>query len=300
MRIILYQKVVRLNGCYTFDKVFVKTFHKEHEIIYFYEAGDQPLLDEIGKYASQVIQNRGQKIEGDLCIYSSISHAENRITARKFAQVVHTDLHAWSVAYKPVNIDFHIAVGQSVANSLKIHNGLDAIVIPNLLAEPEIEPVLRLMTASRIAERKGFERIVEMAKRMSIAGKKFVWEIYGNGSPSYIGNFRYSITNNPSVVLMGERKGVQSFMARSDYVVQLSDNEGFCYSVYEALQVGTPVIVTRWDGVEKVVQDGVNGYILDMDLANLDIEKLYNSIPKCGRLEVENSLLSWQELFAQV
>jgi glycosyltransferase involved in cell wall biosynthesis len=32
-------------------------------------------------------------------------------------------------------------------------------------------------------------------------------------------------------------------LRRADYVVQLSDTESFCYTMVEALSVGTPVIV---------------------------------------------------------
>lgn len=295
MRIILYQKVVRLNGTFTFDKIFTRTFGKKHEILYVYEAGEKHLIDEIGKNAV-VTRNEGQSILGDICIYSSVSHGVHRIKAKKFIQIVHTDLHDWKVDYKPVGIDLHVAVGESVANSLKKNNGLDSVVIPNFLEEPKVDKVLRLITASRIAERKGFERIAEMAKRLSLAGKKFVWEIYGNGTPSFVSNFRYSISNNPSVVLMGERSEVQSFMVDCDYLVQLSDSEGFCYSIHEALQVGTPVIVTDWVGVRNVVLDGINGYILNFDLSNLDINKIYSTRPVCGKLKVENNLLAWDNI----
>ena len=95
---------------------------------------------------------------------------------------------------------------------------------------------------------------------------------------------------------MGERTEIQPYMARADYVVQLSDNEGFCYSIHEALQIGKPVIVTDWQGVRDVVKDGQNGYILSMDLIDLDIDKLYNSIPKGDKLEVNNSKPLWNNL----
>lgn len=300
MRIVVYNKIVKLNGVYTHDLNFIKTFGKDYEITYVYEAGDTPLLNKIAEHA-KLLQNKGQVIETDLCIYSSLYQGAHQIKARKFIQMLHADLKAWKVNYKPVHIDYHVAVGQGVADSFKEHNGMDSVVIPNMLAEDvKVEKVLRLVTASRIAEGKGFDRTTVLARKLQEAGRPFIWEIYGGGAPNYINNLRYNLTYIPEVVLMGERTGIQSFMACSDYVVQLSDNEGYCYSIHEALQIGKPVIATRWPGIEEVVKDGENGYILDMDLGNLDINKLYDSIPKGGRLKVSNSVLLWKDLLNNI
>lgn len=280
---------------YTWDRNFIKTFKDKHQIVYVYEGGDSRLI-EIMRKDVLVVQNTGQRMETDLCIYSSIYQGAHRIKARKYYQILHADVNHWKINYQPIDIDKHIAVGQGVADSFKEHQHLKAEIIPNLIEKIEPKKVLRLLTASRIAEGKGFERMIEMAKKLKNSGMSWTWEIYGPGARSYVDKMQYKTINIDNVQWMGSRIDIQDYMSSVDYVVQLSDNEGFCYSVAEALQIGTPVIVTRWQGVEQMVKDGENGYVLDMDLSNLDIDKLYNFIPKNVKLEVTNSLLLWDKL----
>ena len=70
-------------------------------------------------------------------------------------------------------------------------------------------------------------------------------------------------------------------MAAADYYVQLSDAEGYCYSVVEALSVGTPVIVTDCTVFHEIgVQDRVNGFILPMDLSDIPVEAIYKGLKR--------------------
>lgn len=79
------------------------------------------------------------------------------------------------------------------------------------------------------------------------------------------------------IIYMQPRYDLFDYIKRSDYGVQLSDTEGYSYFVNECLQYGTPMITTNFDSVFESVEDGVNGYILDMDLSNLDIDKIMNN-----------------------
>jgi len=283
MRVILYTKTLRkVSGLQTWEKNFCKAMHKYFDITFIYQDGDnKEFLQEIGKYV-KFIQDTGSVQEADVCIYSSLQHGIlNNIQASKYVQVLHTDLKAWNFELKrDPRVSLYVAVGEGVAQSLKLNEGLEAVVIPNMLSEPVVKPVLHLMTASRLAMGKGFDRTIKLARMFQQANKEFVWEIYGSGAPSYIENLKYALNGIPEVVLMGARTNIQSYMAVADYVVQLSDNEGFCYSMFEALQVGTPVIVTDWEGVRTTVRDGVNGYVLDMGLENVDIERMFHKVPE--------------------
>lgn len=235
------------------------------------------IIGKMKEYAT-VIENHGQIIECDVCIFSSITQAKHQINAHKYIQVVHTDLTAWDVKYTPNNIDAHVAVGKSAADTLRRDFGIEAEVIPNLLPTKH-NHALRFMTASRISQGKGFERMIELVDTFVRAGKRFIWEVYGSGAEVYMRKMKARFHHSPQVIFMGEVLFASDFMRSVDYLVQLSDSEGFCYSMYEALQVGTPVIVTRWKGVEEIIWDGENGYVLDMDLKNLDVEKIFNHIP---------------------
>lgn len=299
MQLVLYTQICRkVSGLTTFERSFYSKMSQFCSIQYFYKVAETEAL---ATFPTNTVhsQDVGQLIECDICIYSSLQHGfpAPNIKAKKYIQVVHTDLKAWERNYqKDPKVDIYVAVGKSVQKSLKEYYDIDSIVIPNMLETPNEEKVLRLMTASRIAEGKGFDRLVIMAKKLKLAKRKFIWEIFGSGAENFINDIRYKLANIPEVVFMGSVTNIQNYMKVNDYVVQLSDNEGFCYSVHEALQVKVPCITTNFDGVENVIQNGKNGYILEMDLSNLDIDLIYTKIPKSVTVLKETQPERWLEL----
>ena len=86
-------------------------------------------------------------------------------------------------------------------------------------------------------------------------------------------------------------------MTDCDYLCQLSNFEGCPYSILEALKLGIPCIVTNWGGVEELISDGKDGYILPMETEKyIDyIDKIVNDIPKVEPKELSN-IEQWVEL----
>ena len=86
--------------------------------------------------------------------------------------------------------------------------------------------------------------------------------------------------NNPNIIYMKPRLDIINYIANADYLVQLSDNEGYCYSVVESLCVGTPVIVTDMPVMKEIGVNKTNGFILDFELNNVDLNAIYKGLPK--------------------
>ena len=65
----------------------------------------------------------------------------------------------------------------------------------------------------------------------------------------------------------------------ADYVVQLSDEESFCYTIVEALELGIPVLTTPLNVLEEIgFEDGEYGYTLPY---NIDDSIDVNEIAQC-------------------
>lgn len=301
MRIILYSKHARkISGITTFERAFLQKFYKEHTLIYLYDMGDPEIINEFSKYAT-IVRNEGRIIQGDIAIYSTVFTESPSLNVRKRIQVIHTDLREFGLRIRNTNIDVYVAVSKSIQEMLKTHYNIDSIVITNLMPEYHPQNALRLMTASRIAEGKGFDRMVEFTKRLKAHGRPFVYEIYGGGAFTYVDKYKQEFSKIPEVHFMGEQYDIQSFMLINDFIVQLSNTEGFCYSIHEALAIKKPVIVTDWAGVRDSVEDRVNGFVLKHDLSNLDIDSLYNfentfvSLPEMNYYV--NNIKQWNDLF---
>ena len=147
--------------------------------------------------------------------------------------------------------------------------GDDGLVIYNPVIENENRALL-LVSATRIPapdKGKNADRMLRLAQMLNDEEIPFLWL-----------NFSDKPLSNapPGFVNVGCYQDLQPYIKRADYLVQLSDQEGFGYSVAEALVSNTAVLVTNFGTVKELgVKDGENGYIIPFDL-NFDIHKLLN------------------------
>jgi len=275
---------------------------KYYDITFLYVNGDADRLAELSKHVA-VVKFTGQTINTDVCIYATANwdvHPDKYIIAtEKHIQTAHADYkEALKLGFKYLKapkVTEHVSVSKIVAKSLKEMYGYDSTVIYNLL-DVDVKPqkVLKLITASRISEEKGFDLLVKMAKRLKKHGRPFLWFVYGE-SNTYALTIREQLKDIPDVLFMGSRLDLTDMLAECDYLAQLSRSEGFCYSINEALQVGTPVIATNFPSIHEQI-DEKSGYILNMDLSNLDIDALYDKIPKGFVFKEKSSEQDWCKL----
>lgn len=149
--------------------------------------------------------------------------------------------------------------------------------------------MIKLVTISRISKEKGFGRMLQLEAMLKAAGISFIWDCYGDTSTRHA---RQIIRQFKYVKFKGITKAPQQVMRQYDYLVQLSDTEGFPYSIYEAMQVMVPVIATDFPSVHEMITDGVNGYILKMDLSNFNTDKI-KTIPVIKSFREKSNEKDW-------
>jgi GT2 family glycosyltransferase len=296
----------RIGGIETFNANWCKRMSRYYDVTFVCDRGDQSRLLEMSEYCTVVVYT-GQDIDTDICVLSSAwgKRPVDKIHAKEYWQMVHADYEwcktklAWKYE-KLARVSKHICVGEHVKNQFKKATGLSAIVVPNLLDdEVKVERVLRLITVTRLGKEKGFARMKMLAEALRKAGKKFIWFIYGSGEAMYSKTVKEMFVGFPEVIFMGATTDSASYVADCDYLVALSDTEGFSYSTYEALQVGTPVICTNYPSAYEQVEDGKSGYILDMKLSNLDVEKICTEIPNKFKFVERTSDKDWIKLLGE-
>lgn len=118
--------------------------------------------------------------------------------------------------------------------------------------------MLKLCTISRISKEKGFGR---MGKMQELIQEPFIWDIYGAGEM----NLLKPLTK---CTYKGITENSIETVKNYDFLVQLSDTEGLCIAVLEALSVNVPVIVTEFPSAFEMVEHKKNGYIFDFELNN--------------------------------
>lgn len=133
--------------------------------------------------------------------------------------------------------------------------------------------------------------MLKLAKMLKEKNIKFRWTIFTD-----LNLYNQKPFDLEEIVYMKPRHDFWDYVVEADYGVQLSDTEGYSYFINECLQYGTPVICTDFPSAYESVEDGVNGYILDMNLSNLDIDKIINKIPRNFEYKEKTTVEDWQKI----
>lgn len=247
-------------------------------------------------------------LDFDICIIASNSKLPEGIKAKKYLQWIHTDYNRCNdgkgleLERNPQVTDY-IGVSEHVSKVARKKFGVKVHTIHNIIdgdytKELEEGPV-KFVTVARIGPGKGFERMSIFAKKLTQEGIDFSWDIYGDGDKKYENKAKAWFRPYHKVSFKGVSLNVKREVANSDYLVQLSDYEGYPYTVLESLVLGTPVLITDYPGSEEIIQDGVNGYILPMDAEKITakkIKEIVSNIPEFIHKQT-GTIKKWEKLF---
>jgi len=112
--------------------------------------------------------------------------------------------------------------------------------------------------------------LIDVFKAVHLKEKRAKLMIVGDGSMRTLVEKRieeYGLKD--SVIITGFRKDAKRFYGVFDVFVSTSIREGFSVSVLEAMASSLPVVVSDSGGVREMVEDGVNGFIIE----DFDVEK---------------------------
>ncbi|HLA73877.1 MAG TPA: glycosyltransferase family 4 protein [Steroidobacteraceae bacterium] len=146
----------------------------------------------------------------------------------------------------------------------------DSLVIPNAL-----RPLVRVdapretlvLAIGRLDPQKGFDILLRAFALLAGRFREWNVAILGEG-PEREGllALRASLGLESRVVLVGEVRDVESWLARAGLVVQPSRYEGFPNAVLEAMGFGAAVVSTDClAGPSDLIRDGVNGRLVRVD-----------------------------------
>ena len=149
--------------------------------------------------------------------------------------------------------------------------------------------MLRLVTISRISKEKGFERMLKFEQMLKEAKIDFIWDLYGDGTTRYA---KAVLPKMKYINFKGVTDKPKEIVKQYDYLVQLSDTEGFPYSIYEAMQQKVAVIATDFPSIHEMITEGKNGFIINKNLLNFDIQKITN-VPVIKSFKEKSTEKDW-------
>lgn len=278
----LYQNVFyfryinKIGGIETWFYQLAKKY-KNKDIVIYYNAGDKTQIDRLKKYVRVLRYNQDEKIKCKKMFFCFNLDIINNVEAEEYNVILHGDYKTMidqgqlDIKYLPINdkINNYYGVSKTVCDGFKKLTGIKAKVLYNPIEIEKPKRVLDLISATRLTSEKGKDRIIKLSKMLEEENIPYTWTIFTDDT---------NAIENENIIYKKPRLDIINYMANSDYLVQLSDNEGYCYSIVESLCVGTPVIVTNIPVVKEIgVKDHENGFILDFDLENVPIKEIYES-----------------------
>lgn len=307
-KILFYYKLFFSGGTEHSILKLIKKLYQNFDIIVAYdeEQSTDDVLKEIVKYAKVIDLNKIDSITVDTCVICY--HPRQEAFAQFGKKVKATHYYSWGhiLLFETYpNLTFHedlmekiekyICVSESVKRDIVLRypqledkcevvdNYLDVKEIiekSNLPVQLKIDKKrLNLVTVARISKDKGFGRMKWLCEALDKNNVEYDWYVLGTSfKKEILEEIQGWFKDNQHVHFLGYKDNVFPYIKNMDYLVLLTDREACCLVISEALILGVPCIVSNFYGVEKQINDKVNGIILDMNNENGSYEKRVNDI----------------------
>ena len=282
-----FAEINKIGGVETFYYYLAKKY-KDRDIVIVYKVGDEKQIARLRQYV-RVIQFNGQRFSCEKAFFNYTIDIIDYIDAEEYIYVAHGDYKAIGIMpnYNP-KLTGYVGVSKQVCTTFKEITGRDIELSYNPICVERPQKMLRLISATRLTVEKGKKRIEALANLLDKKGILYTWEIFTDDA---------NLIRNDSIVYRKPRLDIIRFIASADYLVQLSDHEGYCYSVVEALSVGTPVIVTDCPVFRELgIESGKNGFILPHDMSDVPIDAILKGLPK---FEYKTKADNWSKILAK-
>lgn len=293
----IYQSYIcKLGGVETFLYNFCYNLREYYDITVVYGKGDPAQISKLASIVEVINYDAQNRFDFDIVIRNSVwGIIPNKMFSKDniYIEMRHADykyLLDKGELYKQYSkwdkINKVVACGDFVSLQSNRALGDRPEVIRNiLLPKKEISKILHLITFSRLDDNKGWGRMQKLCNMLREHNILFKWDIYTNDRKPH--RFEEITFHNP---IMDNTRF--DYIADADYTVLLSDAEGLPYTVQESLQYDTPCIVTDVGGCTELIKNGLNGYIVPLDM-NFDATKLL-SIPKISNYD-NGALDKWKD-----
>lgn len=265
-----------VGGVETYCYEMAVKFGKDYDITVLYQNGDPQQMMKIAKVCRTIQVTNADKVECDVFIFGWGWEFMENVTAKRYIQTFHADYINRHLNPCPSpKVTDRFGVSENTTRGIREHYdwAKDIVTMYNPYTPKKPRKVLHLVSATRLSEEKGYERIGKLCEALDKEGVPFIWNIFTD---------QPRVSPHPKVAIMpADVEGVLDYIADATYLVQLSSTEGYSYTIVEALSVGTPCIVTDFAVArEQGIENGKTGWILPMDMSEIPVKDIVKGIPK--------------------
>lgn len=155
----------------------------------------------------------------------------------------------------------------------------------------------RFCTFSRVVEQKGIGDAAMAVEQLCSEGKQCFMDIYGPIDKEYKQDFERIIELSPHVDYKGCVAPEESVGAVSGYDALLFPTkwkpEGIPGTIIDALSAGVPIIASKWQYYDEMLEDGVTGFGYDFGAQNQlkAAMESFMSLDECARGELSSNCM---------
>ena len=125
----------------------------------------------------------------------------------------------------------------------------------------------KIVTVGRFDSQKGYDYLVQVAKKVFSEKSDWTWEIYGSGNQDEVDKIKELIKENnlqDKLLIKGLEKNQDLIYGDKGIYVMTSRYEGLPLVLLEAQQYNLPIVSFCCPtGPSEIVEDGVNGFLVD-------------------------------------
>lgn len=281
-----------IGGVETYIYELARKYNK-YDITVIYNSGDINQIMRLKKYV-RVRQYNGEKIKCKKAFFNYETNIIDNIDADEYIQLIHAMFKTQGI--KPVNnskITRYLCVSESAGAEWEELTGIKCELCRNPLeiTNEEKKDALMLISATRLTQEKGKERMKILAKELDKNNISYLWLVFTNDT---------QVIDNPNIVYMQPRLDIRPYIASikgKGYGVQLSDCEGDCYFTRECEALGIPLLVTPIPSFkEQGLKESINCYYLPFNMEKIDINKIVNNIPSYEPFKTKDN---WDKLLVK-
>ena len=290
-QIIIYTaQTFALGGIETFIYNFCMNMKEYYDIIVLYDSMDIYQIKRLERHVRVLKNNPSKKMSCDTLIVNRITDRNPpNVTFKQKVQMVHSCKLQPTFAI-PRDNDFVVPVSDAAYKTYNV-NFNNCNVINNLTYNTKPNRILKLISATRLTFEKGEDRMIKLAKTFNDNKIPFLWFMFTET------RLKESVDG---IVYMKPTLNIRDYIVDADYLVQLSDSEGFCYSIVEALELGVPVLTTPITVLDEIgFKDKKHGYIIPFNVGITEdfVNDIYNNIPKVKyKYDNDSRIQQWRDI----
>ena len=278
----------RINSIGGVETMFFEIAKKycDKDITIFYNQGDSAQIARLKQYV-RVKKYNGETINCEKAFFNYNLRPIENVHANKYYSIIHADYKAMGIMPQlHPKITEYLGVSQAVCDSFTELTGLPCTLCYNPITVEKPKKVLNLISATRLTREKGKDRMLKFAETLDNAGIPYIWTVFTNDTKAI---------DHPRIIFMKPELNIRDYIAKADYMIQLSDTEAYCYTMIESLLLGTPIIVTPWKCLKELEINNQYGFILPFEMNDIPVQEIYNKefnftyIPK---KDIWNNLLA--------